>query len=241
MSFVRSLLFSIYMILATMVTATLCVILWPFPYSWRYGCINIYAKSTITVLKLLCGICYQVEGREHALHHPAIIFCKHQSTWETFALQTIFPRISFVFKSELLWVPFFGWGLAAMKPIAIKRGSGNKAIRQLVRGGIRRLKAGIGVVIFPEGTRTKATEPGRYRIGGAVLAAESGYPVIPVAHNAGEFWPRKGFLKRPGKITVRVGPPIDTQGKNPEAILKESRDWIESQMPELTLGPYNSK
>lgn len=241
MSFVRSLLFSIYMILATMVTATVSILLWPFPYCWRYGCINLYAKSVINVLKILCGISYQIEGSEHTQTHPAIILCKHQSTWETFALQTIFPRISFVFKSELLWVPFFGWGLAAMKPIAIKRGSGNKAVRQLVSGGIRRLRAGIGVVIFPEGTRTKASAPGRYRIGGAVLAAESGYPVIPVAHNAGEFWPRKGFLKKPGKITVRVGPPIETQGKTPDAILKESKDWIEAQMPELTLGPYNSK
>lgn len=243
MQFIRSLLFSVYMIIATIITASLCILLWPFPYCWRYGCINIYAKSVLNALRLLCGISYKIEGREHALsNHPAIIFCKHQSTWETFALQTIFPRISFVFKSELLWVPFFGWGLATMKPIAINRGSGNKAVRQLVSGGIRRLKAGIGVVIFPEGTRTQASAPGRYRIGGAVLAAESGgYPVIPVAHHAGEFWPRKGFFKKPGTITVRVGPPITTTGKTAESILRESKAWIEAQMPELTQGPYHRK
>ena len=184
---------------------------------------------------------YSIEGRENIPTSPAIIFCKHQSTWETFVLQIIFPKISFVFKNELLWIPFFGWGLATMKPIAIKRGSGKKAVNQLVRGGIRRLKEGICVVIFPEGTRTKASGPGRYRIGGAVLAAESGYPVIPVAHHAGEFWPRKSFVKTPGKITVRIGPAISTTGKTPEAILQECKDWIEAQMPEITQGPYQNK
>ena len=241
MRFLRSLLFSAYTILTTIITATLSVLLFPFPYSWRYACINIYAMSVIKVLDLLCGITYEVQGRENIPDYPAIIFCKHQSTWETFALQVIFPKISFVFKNELLWIPFFGWGLASMKPIAIKRGSGKKAVSQLVNGGIRRLKEGICVVIFPEGTRTKATGPGRYRIGGAVLAADSGYPIIPVAHNAGEFWPRKGFIKKPGKVTVRIGVPIETKGKSAEVILQESKSWIEAQMPELSQGHYSEK
>lgn len=241
MLFLRSFLFSVYLITATIFTATLCILLVPFPYTWRYACINVYAKSVIRTLEFLCGMTYSIEGRENIPTSPAIIFCKHQSTWETFVLQIIFPKISFVFKNELLWIPFFGWGLATMKPIAIKRGSGKKAVNQLVRGGIRRLKEGICVVIFPEGTRTKASGPGRYRIGGAVLAAESGYPVIPVAHHAGEFWPRKSFVKTPGKITVRIGPAISTTGKTPEAILQECKDWIEAQMPEITQGPYQNK
>jgi 1-acyl-sn-glycerol-3-phosphate acyltransferase len=233
-----STLFSLYMIVATIITGTLALVLTPFPYKWRYSCINVYAHSVVKVLTLLCGIHYSVEGREH-VQHPAIIFCKHQSTWETYILQIIFPPISFVFKSELLWIPFFGWGLAAMKPISIKRGTGHKAVKQLVTGGIKRLHENLSVVIFPEGTRTHASGPGRYRIGGAVLAAESGYPVIPVAHNAGEFWKRKGFIKKPGHITVRIGPAIETKGKTAETILDEAKQWIENQMTEITQGPYS--
>ncbi|MBI1423951.1 MAG: 1-acyl-sn-glycerol-3-phosphate acyltransferase [Gammaproteobacteria bacterium] len=240
MLFLRSLLFSVYMIFSTMLTGTMVFLLFPFPYAWRYNIINVYARSIVSALTMLCGIDYKVEGQEH-IQAPAIIFSKHQSTWETYILQLIFPPISFVFKSELLWLPFFGWGLAAMKPISIQRGTGKKAVQQLVQGGIRRLQEGLSVVIFPEGTRTQATGPGRYRIGGAVLAAESGYPVIPVAHNAGEFWRRKGFIKRPGVITVRVGPPIETKGKKPEAILEEARQWIETQMPQITQGQYTAQ
>lgn len=240
MALLRSSLFSLYMIVATIVIGIVAPLLTPFPYKLRYTCINLYARSVIKALTLLCGIRYSVEGREH-IQHPAIIFCKHQSTWETYILQTIFPPISFVFKSELLWVPFFGWGLASMKPISIDRGSGKKAVKQLVSGGIKRLQEGLSVVIFPEGTRTAATGPGRYRIGGAVLAAESGYPVIPVAHNAGEFWKRKGFIKKPGNITVRIGPAIETKGKTPEVILAETKQWIEAQMPQITQGPYHTE
>lgn len=240
MLILRSTLFSLYMILSTIVTGTLVLLLTPFSYKVRYYCINVYARSVIKALTLFCGIDYRVEGRKH-IQHPAIIFCKHQSTWETYILQIIFPPISFVFKSELLWIPFFGWGLATMKPISIQRGTGHKAVKQLVAGGIKRLQEGLSVVIFPEGTRTHATGPGRYRIGGAVLAAESGYPVIPVAHNAGEFWKRKGFIKKPGNITVRIGPAILTQGKTPEAILEEARQWIEAQMPQISQGSYRSE
>lgn len=238
MRFIGSLLFSIYTILSTILTATICIILFPFPYGLRYFFINLYATSVIHALSLLTGIRYRVEGEENIPDTPVIIFCKHQSTWETFALQVIFHRISFVFKQELLWIPFFGWGLAAMKPIAIHRGSGQKAVKQVISGGIKRLKEGISVVIFPEGTRTKPTGPGRYRVGGAVLAAESGYPVVPVAHHAGEFWPRKGFVKKPGLVTVRIGRAIQTQGKAADEILSEAQSWIEAQMPEITQGEY---
>jgi len=240
MRFLGSLLFSIYTILSTVVTALLCIVLLPFPYGARYFFINIYVISVVKALTLFCGVKYHVEGTENIPDEPVIVFCKHQSTWETFVVQVIFKKISFVFKNELLWIPFFGWGLAAMKPIAIKRGSGKKAVKQLVTGGIKRLKDGNCVVIFPEGTRTKPTGPGRYRVGGAVLAAESGYPVVPVAHHAGEFWARKEFVKHPGEITVRIGPKIETKGKTPEAILAEAKQWIEAQMPEITQGEYKS-
>ena len=238
MLFLNSILFSIFLIIATILIGLICLLLFPFPYHLRYLVINFYATAVINVLSFLCGIKYSVEGRENIPDEPVIIFCKHQSTWETYVLQVIFPALSYVFKQELFWIPFFGWGLAAMKPVAIKRGSGKKAVNQVVSRGTKRLKEGLCVVIFPEGTRTKPTGPGRYRAGGAILAAESGYPIIPVAHHAGEFWPRKGFIKHPGHITVRIGPKIITKGKKPEAILAEVKTWIEAQMPEITQGPY---
>ncbi len=241
MRFFGSVLFSAYTIIATIITALIAILLSPFPYSIRYVVFNIYAKSVMGALSLFCGIRYRVEGKEHIPQQPCIIFCKHQSTWETFALQVIFPPVSFVFKDELLWIPFFGWGLAAMRPIAIKRGAGRKAIKQLVTGGMKRLKENLFVVIFPEGTRTKADGPGRYHIGGAILASKSGYPVIPVAHHAGEFWPRKGFVKRPGTITVRIGPVLSSENKSAEIILDEAKTWIEAQMPELTQSDYQDR
>jgi len=242
MLFIRSTLLHIFMAVTTIITATTAILLVPLPYVFRYSVINVYAHTNIWLMQHLNGFDYTIEGSENLpdKHTPVIIFSKHQSTWETFALQTIFHRISFIFKQELFYIPFFGWGLAAMKPVAIKRGSGHVAVNALVTNGTKRLKEGISIVIFPEGTRTQPTGPGRYRIGGAVLAAESGYPVIPVAHNAGECWPRKSWMLYPGKITVRIGPAIETTGKQADEILAEAKTWIEAQMPAITRGVYSS-
>lgn len=239
LGYLRSLLFSITMIATTIVCATLLVLLVFIPYRWKYRLVGTYALINLAALRLFCGIRYRVEGRENLPARPAVIFSKHQSTFETLALQRIFAPISFVLKKELLWVPFFGWGLALLKPIAIKRGTGRRAIQQVVSKGTHRLKEGIWVVIFPEGTRTKPGTVGKYHIGGAVLAAESGHPVVPVAHNAGEFWPRRQFLKLPGTVVVRVGPPIDTAGKSADQVLAETKQWIETNMLEISNIPYN--
>jgi len=158
---------------------------------------------------------------------------KHQSTWETMGLQQIFPPQTFVVKRELLKVPFFGWGLAAMKPIAIDRGAGHKAVQQIVTQGIERLKQGIWIVIFPEGTRVHPGQKIRYKLGGAILAAKSGYPVIPVALDSGKYWPKKQFLKKPGTIHVVIGPPIQTRDRNPDDILADVEEWIESTMKRI--------
>ena len=138
-----------------------------------------------------------------------------------------------MYKRQLLWLPFFGWGLSRMDPIAIDRSAGRNAIRQIVEQGTERLKRGLWVVIFPEGTRVRPGTKGRYKIGGAVLAAESGYPVVPVAHNAGHFWPKGQFLKRPGTIRMVIGPPIATQGKPAEEILAEAEHFIEGEMRKM--------
>ena len=181
-----------------------------------------------------CKLTYEVRGSENITDQPGIVFAKHQSTWETVALQKIFPLQVWVAKRELMWIPFFGWGLSLMKCIAIKRGTGRAAVKQLVTQGKARLAEGIWIVIFPEGTRIRAGEKGRYRIGAAVLAEHSGHSIVPVAHNAGEYWPRRSFLKYPGVIQVRIGAPISPAGKTAQEILDTAADWIETQMDEIT-------
>ncbi|MGE0277989.1 MAG: lysophospholipid acyltransferase family protein [Nitrospiraceae bacterium] len=234
MLFLRSFLFAVGMLLSTLIIAPLAVLTFPFPFAARYAFITQWARFNLWWLRLSCGLRYVVHGRDNIPAGNAIVFCKHQSAWETLALQSIFPPQVWLLKRELLWVPFFGWGLAMLEPIAIDRRAGRKAVEQLVRQGTERLADGRWVVIFPEGTRVAPGQTGRYGIGGAVLAAASGYPVVPVAHNAGEFWPRRGFIKRPGTITVVVGPMIDPRGKDAETINEEAKEWIERNTRELS-------
>lgn len=237
MLFIRSLLFACGMALSTLVFAPLAVLTFPFPFRVRYRFITQWARFNLWWLERTCRLRYRVVGRENIPAGNAIVFCKHQSAWETLALQNIFPPQVWLLKRELLWIPFFGWGLAMLEPIAIDRRSGRKAVTQLLEQGRKRLADGRWVIIFPEGTRVPPGQTGRYGIGGAVLAAQTGYPVVPVAHNAGEFWPRRSFIKRPGTITVVIGPPIETRGKSAEQIREEARAWIEGTMREIEARP----
>lgn len=209
-----------------------CVFL---PFRQRYRLLSQWGRFHTWLVKRLCGLGYRVHGREHLPQHgAAIILAKHQSTWETIAFQEVFaPPQTWVLKRELMWVPLFGWGLAMLRPIAIDRGAGRKAVEQIVEQGRKRLDEGIWVVIFPEGTRVAPGHKRRYGVGGAVLAAATGYPIVPVAHNAGSFWPRRGFLKKPGTIEVVIGPPIHGKGKTPEEINRQVEEWIEQQMVRL--------
>ncbi len=206
---------------------------WLFPAAWRYQIARSWCAVSIWALRLICGVRWRVEGRENLPDAPVIFFSKHQSTWETLGLVVLLPPHVHVLKRELLKLPFFGWGLAAVRPIAIDRGAGRAAVEQMVSQGRERLAAGRCVMIFPEGTRVRPGETSRYRMGGAVLAAETGTSVVPIAHNAGELWPRHSFLKWPGEITVAIGPPIDTHGKTADQINTEARQWIESRMAEM--------
>jgi 1-acyl-sn-glycerol-3-phosphate acyltransferase len=204
------------------------------PIRWRYALMHAWARFCIAALRLICGLSYEVEGRQHMPAQPVVIFSKHQSTYETIALIDIFQPISWVLKRELLWIPIFGWALALVGPAAINRSAGTREIYQVVNKGTQSLQKGRWVVIFPEGTRRPPGSPPDYRAGGAILAAKSGYPVLPLAHNAGEFWPRSSFLKWPGKITFAIGPLITTQDKKPEEILKQAEQWIENKMREIS-------
>jgi 1-acyl-sn-glycerol-3-phosphate acyltransferase len=230
----RSLAFWVVFPVSIIIYASLLLLTLPLSLRARWALIQTWAQFILWWLKLTCNLTYAVNGLENIPNGPGIVFAKHQSTWETIGLQLIFPAQVWVAKRELLWVPFFGWGLALMKCIAIQRGSGRAAVRQLVSQGKQRLQEGLWIVVFPEGTRVPAGQTGNYRIGGAILAEQSGYPIIPVAHNAGEYWPRRSFIKRPGVIQVRIGAPIQSDGKSAQEILNQAAGWIEQQMREIT-------
>jgi 1-acyl-sn-glycerol-3-phosphate acyltransferase len=232
--YLRSALFWVGFALLILVFAILLSLSLPFPLEKRFAVTRAWSKTTLYWLGVTCKLYHEVQGLENVGTEPRIVFSKHQSSWETVSLAQWFPRQSWVVKRELLWTPIFGWGMYIMKPIALDRSAGRKAVDQLVNQGVERLKDGLWVIIFPEGTRIAPGKTGRYRIGGAVLAERSGYPVTPVAHNAGEFWPRRGFLKRPGVIRIRIGPPIESRGRKAQQILDEAEQWIESTMAEIT-------
>jgi len=224
----RAFIFYLGISLATLVIVLLSPLFLPLPYRWRYFYFSRWAHFAIWWLRLTCDLDYRVEGHENIPEGTAIILAKHQSAWETIAMQLIFPPQTWVLKRELFWIPFFGWGLAMMLPVGIDRAAGKRALKQVITQGTDRLKRGLWMVIFPEGTRTSPGERQRYAIGGAMLAEKSGYPVVPVTHNAGEFWPKKGFVKKSGTITLVIGRPIDPRGKRANAINAEVEEWIES-------------
>ncbi len=232
--FFRSSLYALGSWLSTLVVGPVALLTFPFPFSVRYGFISQWARFNLWWLRMTCGLAFEVDGREHIPQGNAIIMCKHQSAWETLAMQLVFPPQIWVLKRELLRVPFFGWGLAMLEPIAIDRAAGKAAMKQLIDQGKVRLERGRWVVIFPEGTRTAPGHKGRYAIGGAMLASKSGYPVVPVAHNAGEFWPRRGFLKRPGVIRMVIGPVIRTAGHSAGEINEEVETWIEGTVAAIS-------
>ena len=184
----------------------------------------------------LCGLWLEVEGQENIPDVPSVIMIKHTTVFEAYAQLTIFPPQAWVLKRELLWLPVFGWGLAAMKPIAIDRGAGIRAVQQIVEQGKDCLTNGIWVTIFPEGTRMPLGQTRRYGISGALLAQEAQVPVVPVAHNAGDFWPRRGLKKEPGRIRFCIGPPITPDNKTPRDLNLEVQAWVESKMQEISIG-----
>lgn len=235
--FLRSALFSLGMLLATVVFSVGALFTLPFGFSVRYQFVIRWAWFVLWWLRVTCGVHYEVRGLENVTTANAILFSKHQSTWETLAIQKLFPVQAWVLKKELLAVPFFGWALRLMEPIAIDRSAGSQAVKQLIKEGKERLAGGRWVVVFPEGTRVAPGKVGRYGIGGALLAQASRYPVVPMAHNAGEYWPRRGFLKKPGTIIVSIGPAIPTQGKKADQILSEAKGWIEGEMARISSVP----
>ena len=231
--FVRSSLFALFQILVTPPFALLALLTFPLPAVLRYRVITSWSRLIVWGAGEICGVRYRVLGAGHIPAPPFIVLAKHQSAWETLAFQKIFPRQTWVVKRELLWIPFFGWGLAMLSPIAIDRASGARALRELLDQGRERLAQGVCIVMFPEGTRMAPRTRGPYHAGGAWLSVQTGTPVLPVAHDAGTLWPRKAFLKYPGFVTVSIGLPISPQGLTHEQLNQKVEEWIESEMERL--------
>jgi 1-acyl-sn-glycerol-3-phosphate acyltransferase len=232
-AWIRSLVFYLGVLLITPIFSILAILLFPLNNVTRSRIASGWAYCTIYWLKLTCNLGVSVKGVENIPQNPSIILSKHQSAWETIALQTIFPPQIWVMKRELLMIPFLGWAFMALAAIPIDRSSGREALKKLVAHGKDRLARGLWVVIFPEGTRTAPGQRGKYHIGGAWLASHTQSTVVPVAHNAGRYWRKNSFTKYPGTIQVVIGPPIETAGLKPDEVNQRVENWIEAEMVSL--------
>lgn len=237
-SALRSGLFHAGMLLSILVWGVLSLFTVVLPYRARYWFISRWCYWISWWLRVAADIDVEVTRDGELPADGAVVMCKHQSTWETLVLERWFHPQTWVLKRELLLIPLFGWALALLRPIAIDRSSGREAVRQVVEKGSRQLAEGRWLIVFPEGTRVPAGHKGRYRLGGAVLACESGAPVVPVAHNAGEHWSRGAFRLRPGTIRLHIGAAIDPRGHTPDSLIRSVEEWIESRMPEVSEGDY---
>ena len=242
MNAVRSSLFMVWALLWSVLTAPLVVIAALLLRGrWGYHAGKVWRLGIQWGVENLLGIRPKVIGRENMPAEPCVILAKHQSAWETMTLQDTVPKGAycvFVLKKELLSIPLLGWGLAAMKMISIDRKAGKDALDQVVQQGRERLQQGFYVIIFPEGTRVAPGQKKRYKAGGAYLATHVGCKVVPIAHNAGELWPRQAFLKKPGTITVSIGPAFDATGMTEAEVNQRAEAWIEAEMRQIAPHRY---
>ena len=238
MLFLRSLLFNVLYGASAGIASIPAAILAPFNRRWGVAVAVIWVRFNFWTLKHLCRIDWRLEGKDNIPKEAGIAYWKHQSAWETLAQLVVFPsRQSWVLKRELMWIPLIGQALMAIKPIPIDRKSGHSAVQQVLEIGTRRIMdEGLWVMIFPEGTRMPPGTTRRYGLSGALLADRTGRPIVPVAHNAGDFWKRNAFIKYPGTVQVRIGKPVYAKGRRPEEVNAEVQGWIESQMKEISPG-----
>lgn len=235
--YVGSLVFTAFLFVWTLCYAIFFVLIAALlPFERRFALAKFWARMILGVLKWTCGLDYVVEGRENIPPGNHVALWKHSSAWETIAMTVLFPRQVWVLKRELLWIPFVGWGIRQLHAIAIDRKSGGSAVNQVVHQGKQRLAEGDWVMIFPEGTRMPPGQTRKYGVSGALLAREAGHLVVPVAHDAGYYWPRRGLFKRSGTIHVVIGPPIDPAGTDPRAVNERAQQWIEGELRRLRPG-----
>ena len=231
----RSAVFWVWQIIVTLILGGPVILLGLVSFRMGYAAAILWNKANIWGLRTICGVSWKVDGCEHIPDTPCVVMSKHQSTWETYFLPTLFYPGVYVAKKSLLWIPIFGWALYVLKFIMIDRKTGRSAIAQMCEQARDRLAKGRWVIVFPEGTRRPVGSEPNYRIGGAMIAHSVPTNVLPVAVNAGEFWPRMGFIKWPGEITVSIGPVIKSENKSAAQILSETQDWIEGRMQEITV------
>lgn len=234
----RTLIFAPLAILATLIASVLVLLTAVFPMCVRFAIIRVWYSVVLGLCKTVLGLRYRLLGREHIPPGACVVLAKHESAWETIALQQIFPPVVFVLKKSLLNIPILGWAFIAVRMISIDRKAGRDALRQVAEQGQKRLAEGISVAIFPEGTRTLPGEIRRFKSGGAYLAVSAGAVAVPVAHNAGDFWSKR-FAKRAGEIIVSVGPPIDPKGKTAEEVNRLAEAWITEEMQRI--APYRNR
>jgi 1-acyl-sn-glycerol-3-phosphate acyltransferase len=239
LQWIRSIVYTVLLFLATgffgvVVLIGACL---PLSLEQRYAIPRAWGRFLTWLAGVVCGLKYTVEGRENLPQRPFISLWKHSSAWETMAQMFIVPPASWSLKREVIWIPIVGWAVSTYKPIAINRKAGHSAVNQMVAQGRERLAAGMGVVVYPEGTRVAPGQTRKYGISGALLACETGTPVVPIAHNSGYFWRRRSLMKKAGTIRVVIGPPIDPAGLTPREVNERAQRWIEAKIAEIIAEP----
>jgi len=239
MQWIRSLLFTVLFFVTTLAfgVVVLLTALLPLSIEQRYVIPRNWGLFETWLARVVCGIDYVVEGRENLPREPFVSLWKHSTAWETMAQMFVVPTASWLLKREVLWIPVVGWAVKTYWPIAIDRSAGHSAVNQVIRQGRERLAAGMGVIVYPEGTRVAPGQTRKYGVSGALLAIEAGAPVVPIAHNAGYFWRRRSLLKKPGTIYVVIGRPIDPEGLDAREINQRAQQWIEATIAEIVTRP----
>jgi len=228
-----SLLFTIFLFASTLFFAVIVLICAWRPFNARYRIAQAWARTELAVLRWLCGLDYVVEGRDLLPPGQHISVWKHSSAFETMAQALVFPPQAWVLKRELMWIPVVGWATHFMRPIAINRGAGASAVSQVIEQGTERLNSGIWVLVFPEGTRVPVGTTRRFGVSAGLLATSTGRFLVPVAHDAGLYWPRRGLLKRRGTIRIVIGPPIPSAGRDAREVNDLAKAWIDAKVAEL--------
>lgn len=235
MLWLRSAAFLFFGLVAIAVFAVFALLVFWAPQTFLWNIVVTYCRFATWLGEFFCGMKVVVEGEENLPDEPSVIMIKHTTTLETYGHVPMFPRTAWVLKREIIWMPIFGWVIGLLfRPIAIRRSARSTAVKQVITQGKEKLRRGIWVTIFPEGTRMPPGETKRYGISGAALAQEANAPIVPVAHNAGDVWPRLSFVKRPGTVRFVIGPPISAQGRPPRETNLVVQEWIENKMREIS-------
>lgn len=240
MVLIRSLLFNVFGFTTAIIAAAVVALTFWAPYRFHWAIALGWCRLAMWAVGFFCGIRIEVEGRENLPDEASVIMIKHTSTMETLWQVTAFPRTTWVLKREIIWAPILGWAIGLLKPIAIDRSGGGSAVKQVIEQGTKRLRAGIWVTVFPEGTRVAPGETRRYGVSGAALARDANVPIVPVAHNACDLWTRRSFTKKPGTVRFCIGPAVDASNQSPKETNLIVQNWIETKMHEISTA-YQDK